>query len=122
MFEMPQLISEATGVTLNSNFLIDHILSNTCDKICQSGAIGILLSDHFTTYFTRKVIRDLINRHYTATIRTIKQYSKDDFYLKSGKHKLGECLIVLYCVSGWDNFKSIFHSVLDVVALLKEVQ
>ena len=47
MFNLTQLISEATRVTENSANLIDHILSNTCEKNCQSGTISTGLSDHF---------------------------------------------------------------------------
>ena len=54
MFNFTQLINEATRVTSNSSTLIDHILSNSCEKICQSGTISIGLSDHFLTYMTRK--------------------------------------------------------------------
>ena len=49
MFNLTQLINEATRVTSNSSSLIDHILSNSCEKICQSGTISIGLSDDILT-------------------------------------------------------------------------
>ena len=56
LFNLTQLISEAIRITWNSSSLIDHVLSNTCENICQSGTISIGLSDHFLTYFTRKIV------------------------------------------------------------------
>ena len=47
MFNLPQLISDATRITRNSSSLTDHILSNTCGTMCQSGTISIGLSDQF---------------------------------------------------------------------------
>ena len=41
MFNLTQLITEATRVTCGSSSLIDHILINSCEKICQSGTIRI---------------------------------------------------------------------------------
>ena len=50
MFNLTQLSTEATWVTNNPSSLIDHILRNSCEKICQSGIISMGLSDHFLTY------------------------------------------------------------------------
>ena len=63
MFNLTQLITEATRVTSSSSTLIDHILSNSCEKICQSGTISIGLSDHFLTFMTRKVVKGQISKH-----------------------------------------------------------
>ena len=50
MFNLTQLITKATRVTSNSSSLIDHILSNSCEKKpCQSGAVSIGLSDQILT-------------------------------------------------------------------------
>ena len=76
MFDLSQLISEATRVTSSSSSLIDHILSNNCDKICQSGTITIGLSDHFLTYMTRKVVKGQIGKHKFVKVRSLKCCNK----------------------------------------------
>ena len=46
LFNLTQLNSEATRITWNASSLIDHVLSNTCENICQSVTINTGLSDH----------------------------------------------------------------------------
>ena len=82
MFNLTQLITEATRVTSSSSSLIDHILSNSCEKICQSGTISIGLSDHFLTFMTRKVVKGQISKHNFVKIRSLKHYNKDNFNLQ----------------------------------------
>ena len=79
MFNLTQLITEATRVTSSSSSLIDHILSNSCEKICQSGTISIGLGDHFLTFMTRKVVKGQISKHNFIKIRSLKHYNKDNF-------------------------------------------
>ena len=122
MFNLKQLITAATRVTSSSSSLIDHILSNCCEKICQSGTISIGLSDHFLTYMTRKVVKGQISKHNFVKLRSMKHYSKDDFNSKLSNKNWESVLSCLDVEMAWDSFKDIFHSVLDIVAPLKEVR
>ena len=63
---MKQLITDATRVTSTSSTLIDHVLSNTSENICQFGTLSLGLSDHCFVFATRKVIKGQINKHYTV--------------------------------------------------------
>ena len=114
MFNLTQLITEAARVTSSISSLIDHILSNSCEKICQSGTISIGLSDPFLTYMTRKIVKGQISKHNFVKIRSMKHYNIEDFNQNWES--------VLTCFDVWDGFKNIFHSVLDIVAPLKEVR
>ena len=78
MFDFNQLISEATRVTSSSSTLIDHILSNTSEKICQFGTISLGLSDHCLIYATRNVVKGQINKHNTEKLRSLRNYCKQD--------------------------------------------
>ena len=53
-FGLKQLIHSPTRITCNTSTLLDHIITNTSEKVSQSGTIDIALSDHqliFCTYF-----------------------------------------------------------------------
>ena len=119
---MTQLISEATRITWNSSSLIDHVLSNTCEKNCQSGTISIGLSDHFLTYFTRKIVRDQINKHNIVKIKSLKHYCKKEFILKLPNMNWEGVLMCFDAEMAWDSVKLIFHSVLDALAPINEIR
>ena len=57
--------------------LIDHILSNSLEKVIQSGVIEIGLSSH-----------KLITEHYKMPFRSMKNYSDQIFVDKSRLLKL----------------------------------
>ena len=45
-FGLKQLIRSPTRITCNSSTLLDHIITNTSEKVSQSGTIDIALPDH----------------------------------------------------------------------------
>ena len=53
-FGLKQLIKSTTRVTPKTTTLIDHILTNTNEKITQCGLINIGLSGHVMIFCTRK--------------------------------------------------------------------
>ena len=108
MFNLTQLITEATRVTCSSSSLIDHILSNSCEKICQPGTISIGLSDHFLTFMTRKVVKGQISKHNFVKIRSLKHYNKDNFNLKLSDMNWEGVLMCFDVEMTWENFKTIF--------------
>ena len=57
LFDFVQLIKEHTRVTSTSKSIIDHILCNVSEKVCQSGVISLGLSDHYLTFCTRKTTK-----------------------------------------------------------------
>ena len=74
---MLQIITSYTHITKTSSSLIDHILTNSKDRISQSGVIETTFSDHFSIFCTRKIIRNKHNKHKTIKIRSFKNYDKD---------------------------------------------
>ena len=50
-----QLIKEATRVTMTTSSLIDHIVTNTPEKISDSGVIHTGISDHSSVFAIRKI-------------------------------------------------------------------
>ena len=63
MHGLKQLIDSPTRVTENTSSLLDHILTNSHDKISQVGVIDAGLSDHQITYCTRKIKKEKFNEH-----------------------------------------------------------
>ena len=74
-----QLINTPTRVTTNTASLIDHIYTNNRDKVSQAGVIETGISDHFITYCTRRKPKDIIGKHTTIKIRSMKNYTKESF-------------------------------------------
>ena len=54
IYRLNQLITEPARVTVNSCTLIDHCITNSPDKIAESGAIHHAISDHALIYITHK--------------------------------------------------------------------
>ena len=50
-FGLKQLIRSLTRITCNTSTLLDHIITNTREKVSQSGTIDIALSDHQLIFF-----------------------------------------------------------------------
>ena len=76
---MKQLITSPTRVTENTSTILDHVLTNSQDRVSQSGVIDIGLSDHQLIFCTRKIVRPKVYEHNYITIRSLKNYSQDAF-------------------------------------------
>ena len=60
---LEQVIPIPTRVTDQTSTLIDHILTNSPDKVSQSGVIDLGLSDHNLSYYTRKTSLPKSHKH-----------------------------------------------------------
>ena len=58
---LEQLLTLPTRVTKNSTSLLDHVLTNSADRVSQFGVIDMGLSDHQLIYCTRKITRIKLN-------------------------------------------------------------
>ena len=74
-----QLPREPTRTTEHTKTLIDHILTNSPEKIIQSGVIEMGLSDHEPIYCSIKTPLLKLNKHYEISFRSIKNYSDETF-------------------------------------------
>ena len=77
-----QIIKSHTHVTKTSSSIIDHILTNSQDRISQSGIIETTFSDHYSIFCTRKFTRNKHNKHKTIKIRSLKNYDKESYLEK----------------------------------------
>ena len=74
-----QLITCPTRVTSNGSSLIDQILTNSTEKIFQSGIIDCGMSDHQLIFCKRKVKRAKFNKHNNVFLRSLKHYTVNLF-------------------------------------------
>ena len=72
---LEQIIKHATRTSCSSSTLIDHILTNSGEKVSQSDVIGIGIPDHQLTYLTRKLHRFKSNTHKQIEVKSLKNYS-----------------------------------------------
>ena len=70
-----QIINDATRITETSSSLLDHILTNSKERISQSGIIDIGISDHQMIYCTRKIPRPKTGLKTFIKIGYLKNYS-----------------------------------------------
>jgi len=70
---------EPTRHSCNTSTLLDHILTNTENKVSSSGVIDIGISDHQLIYCTRKTEKLKLNIHNQAKVRSFENYSIDIF-------------------------------------------
>ena len=55
LYQLSQLINEPTRVTLTTSSLIDHLVTNTPEKISHSGVVHTGISDHSLIHAIRKI-------------------------------------------------------------------
>ena len=55
------------------------MITNSDERVIQSGVIDVGLSDHQMIFCSRKITRAKFNKHNTVKIRSLKHYTKDLF-------------------------------------------
>ena len=117
-----QIIKSFTHVTNNSSSLIDHILTNSQDRISQSGVIETTFSDHFSIFFTRKISRNKYNKHRTIKIRSFKNYDKNVYREKLKDIKLPKLNEHSNLDEIYEKFVDKLSETIDDVAPLREIR
>ena len=78
-FSLEQLISIPTRVTSKTATLIDHVLTNSSQKVSQCGVIELGISAHDLVYCTRQTALLKPNKHNDISVRSMKNYTKEKF-------------------------------------------
>jgi exonuclease III len=79
MYQMSQLIEEATRVTIQTATLIDHVVTNRPEKISCSGVIHTGMSDHSLIFAIRKINNVKKEKVNTIEIRNMKKFNQELF-------------------------------------------
>ena len=78
-FSLTEIIKEPTRITCSTSTLLDHILTNSSEKVSQKGVIDVGISDHQLIYCTRKIKRIKHNMHNQIQVQSLKKYSAEIF-------------------------------------------
>ena len=62
-FSLTEIIKEPTRITCSTSTMLDHILTNSSERVSEKGVIDVGISDHQLIYCTRKIIRVKHNMH-----------------------------------------------------------
>ena len=76
---MTEIIEEPTRITCSTSTLLDHIVTNSSEKVSQKGVIDVGISDHQLIYCTRKIKRIKHNIHNQIQVRSLNKYSAETF-------------------------------------------
>ena len=122
LFNCKQIVTEPTRVTPSSCSLIDHILTNSKDKVREAGVIPVGFSDHFLIYMSRGMTRPVFSDHVTKRVRSFRTYSPRIFREILTRTDWSSVLLstdVNVCLS---EFSRLFKSAVDAVAPARDIR
>ena len=122
MHGLKQIITTPTRVTEKTSTLLDHILTNSGDRISQSGVLPIGLSDHMPIYCTRKITRTKLFDHKYITIRSLKNYSQEKFLQILNDIAFPDYSKFENVDDAYDHFISKLTDAIDGIAPIKRVR
>ena len=120
LYQLTQLIDEATRITPTTTSLIDHIVTNMPEKISDSGVIHTGISDHSLVFAIRK-ISIVTKQENTLEIRKMKNFDEGKFI----EELLKQHWEYVYFFADdpnamWEIWKNLFLEVLDKHAPLQQ--
>ena len=119
LYQLTQLINEATRVTMTTTSLIDHIVTNTPEKISDSGVIHTGISGHSLVFAIRK-ISIIYKQENTLEIRNMKNFDKEKFTKELPKQHWKYVYFFAEDPNAmWEIWKNLFLEVLDKHAPLQ---
>ena len=117
-----QLLTLPTRITKNSSSLLDHVLTNSANRISQFGIVNVGLSDHQLIYCTRKITRTRLNVHKYVKMRSLKHYSEDLYVKKLKEIDFPDYSNLKDINEAYSDFTGKVASVIDEIAPIKEVR
>ena len=73
------MLTLPTRITNNSTSLLDHVLTNSADRVSQFGVVDTGLLDHQLIYCTRKITRTKSDVDKYIKTRSLKNYNQTLF-------------------------------------------
>ena len=107
---------------MTTTSLLDHILTNSSERVSHSGVADVGLSDHQMTYCTRKITRLKQNTHRFVKTRSFKNYSKDLYLQKLENAKFPEYSKFTYINCAYSDFIRKLTTITDKVAPVREMR
>ena len=113
LFNLSQIINDSTRVSAKSSSTIDLILVSDTDKVSQSSYIDLGISDHCLIFCTRKVIKNVFNKHNMVKIRSMRDYSREAFQINLSNADWNSVMTSDNVIGAWSNFKTLFLSIVN---------
>ena len=108
---------------MTSTSLLDHILTNSSERVSQSGVADVGLSDHQMTYCTRKITRlKHNNTHRFVKTISIKNYSKESYLQELENAKFPEYSMFTDINCAYSDFIGKLTTIIDEVAPVWEMR
>ena len=120
IYGLTQLITEPTRVTQYSRTLIDLCLTNSPDKISNSGVVNIGISDHCAIFLTRKISHFRSFVHKTAEVPQLNNFNEDEFLRDFCINEWNRDSMLNNPNVMWNFWKHLLMSVIDKHAPLKK--
>ena len=111
-----------THITKNSTSLLDHVLTNSADKVSQFGVVDTGLSDHQSVYCTKKITRIKLNVHKYIKTRSLQYYSQALYQEKLRKINFPDYSNFKDINYAYSDFTENVTSVIDEIEPLKEIR
>ena len=121
-FSLTQLIDSPTRITSTSSSVIDHVLTNSREKISNSGVIELALSDHHLIFCTRKLKRQKFNCHKNIKCRSLENYTVEKFIEELNSSNFQNYETFDNIDNAYSDFISRFMAAIDKVAPLREIR
>lgn len=116
IYDLDQLITEPTRITLNSRSLIDLCIRNSSSKIAKCGVVQLAISDHALIFIPHKA-------HYQRTgptiikTRQMRNLHKANYYSKRHGQIMAHLTIQMRC--GQRGMKGMLRESIDKHSPLK---
>ena len=119
LYQLSQLIDEATRVTMTTTSLIDHMVTNIPEKLSDSGVIHTGISDHSLIFAIRK-ISVIKKQENIVEMRKMKNFNEENFVAELLKQHWEQVYFFAEDPNDmWEIWKKIFVEVLDKHAPLQ---
>ena len=120
-FGLNQLIEKPTTSTLRTVSLIDHILTNSKEKIRDYGVISSGISDHDFIYCTRKKKTVKTRKHNTISIRPYRKYSKESLLERLRKKDLPDYSTFNFIDAAYTDMTTALQDIVHEIAPMKDI-
>ena len=107
---------------MTTTSLLDHILTNSGERVSQSGVADVGLSDHQMTYCTREIACLKQNIHRFVKTRSFKNYSKDSYLQELENAKFPEYSKFTDINCAYSDFIGKLTTIIDKVAPVREMR
>ena len=124
IYQLSQLITEATRITNISCTLIDHYITSMPEKINSTGVIHTGISDHSLIYGIRKINPIVSTRNMTRNVevRNMKRFNHNSFREDLLAQPWEQIVLESYTDSMWALWKKLFLEVLDKHAPVQRIR